>query len=66
MNQKEKILEEIEDLIKKYGSDLEIDRYILKYLSQEELQTIKEKLIKKQDSVIDDNHEWLEQFKKYL
>ena len=59
------ILKEIEELLSKYDGEMEIDPYILNYLNEEELQKIKQNLLKKQENEIKDNSEWLEQFKKY-
>ena len=59
------LLKEIEELLSKYDGKMEIDPYILNYLSKEELQKIKQNLLKKQENVIKDNSEWLEQFKRY-
>jgi hypothetical protein len=63
--EKEEKLKEIEKLLATYGKDgLEIDAYVLKYLSLEALQEIELKLLQKQSDVIADNHAWLQQFKK--
>ena len=59
------LLKEIEELLSKYDGKMEIDPYILNYLNEEELQKIKQNLLKKQENVIKDNSEWLEQFKRY-
>ncbi len=64
-NEKEKKLQDIQALLKTYGEDsLEIDTYVLKYLTLEELEEIELKILQKQSDVIADNHEWLQQFKK--
>ena len=62
---KEKLLKEIEEILSKYDGEMEINPYVLEYLDEEELQKIKQNLLKKQENVIKDNSEWLEQFKKY-
>ena len=63
--EKEKKLKDIELLLKTYGEDsLEIDTYVLKYLSLAELEEIELKILQKQSDVIADNHDWLQQFKK--
>ena len=65
MTQKEEKLKEIEKLLKTYGKDsLEIDPYVLKYLSLEALEEIELRILQKQSDVIADNHDWLQQFKK--
>jgi len=63
---KESLLKEIEELLTSSEHEISIDSYILKYLSIDELHSIKSQLQKKQESIIEDNHKWLEQFKKYL
>ena len=62
---KEKLLKEIEELLSKYDGEMEISPYVLEYLDEHELEKIKQNLLKKQENVIEDNSEWLEQFKKY-
>jgi len=59
-------LKEIEELLENYGGEIEMDDYVLKYLSLEELEQIKNSLLKKQSDVIEDNSKWLKQFKKVL
>ncbi len=66
MDEKEKKLQEIEHLLECYGGEIEIDSYVLKYLSLEELENIEHLILKKQSDVIEDNSEWLQQFKKVL
>ncbi len=61
---KQKKLKEIEELLATYGGELEIAPYVLKYLSLEELDSILLNLLKQQSNVIEENHEWLQQFKK--
>ena len=63
---KEKRLKEIEEMLENYGDTLEIDPFVLKYLSLDELDSILLGLLKRQESVIENNHEWLQQFKKEL
>ena len=66
MMEKEKLekLKEIEELLKTYGGELEIAPYVLQYLSLEELDSILLNLLRQQSNVIEENHEWLQQFKK--
>ena len=61
---KEEKLQQIEALLKVYGGELEIAPYVLKYLSEEELDSIILGLLKQQSNVIEANHAWLQQFKK--
>ena len=62
--EKEKRLKEIENLLKVYGGELEIAPYVLQYLSVEELDSIIMNILKQQSNIIEENHEWLQQFKK--
>ena len=62
---KQELLKEIETLLAKYDDKMEISPYVLEYLDENELKKIKQTLLKKQENVIKDNSEWLEQFKKY-
>jgi hypothetical protein len=64
MDDKEKKLKEIEELLKVYDGEMEIDSYVLKYLTLEELESIELQILKKQSNVIEDNSKWLQQFKK--
>ena len=60
-------LRDIEKLLETYGGKgLEIDPYVLKYLSLDALGEIELRLLQKQSDVIADNHDWLQQFKKEL
>ena len=62
---KEAKLKDIEKLLETYGKDgLEIDPYVLKYLSLDALEEIELRLLHKQSDVIAANHDWLQQFKK--
>ena len=63
---KEEKLKEIEELLKTYDGEMEIDPYILKYLTIEELDSILLNLLKQQSNVIEENSQWLQQFKKPL
>ncbi len=63
---KEKKLKNIQEMIENYGGKLEIDPFVLKYLSLDELDSIMLGLLKRQESIIENNHEWLQQFKKDL
>jgi len=45
---------------------MEIAPYVLKYLTLEELETIELQILKKQSNVIEDNSDWLQQFKKEI
>jgi len=62
---KTELLQEIEEILSKYDGEMEISPYVLEYLDESELEKIKQNLLKKQENVIENNSEWLEQFKKY-
>jgi len=62
---KEDLLKKIETLLAKYDGEMEISPYVLEYLDENELEKILKNLHIKQDNVIEENHKWLEQFKKY-
>jgi hypothetical protein len=65
LENREQKLREIEELLKTYkDDDLEIDSYVLNYLSSEELDSILLKLYQKLSDTVEDNREWLQQFKK--
>ena len=66
MDDKQIKLKEIEELLETYGGEIQMDAYVLKYLSLEELEQIKNSLLKKQSDVIEDSSKWLKQFKKVL
>lgn len=63
MDEKKELLKEIQELLNKYNDTLEMSPYVLEYLSCEELENIKKNILKKQETVISDNLQWLEQFK---
>ncbi len=63
---KEEKLKEIEELLKTYDGKMEIAPYVLKYLTIEELDSILLNLLKHQSNVIEENSQWLQQFKKPL
>lgn len=56
-------LQELNTLLQTYGGELDIAPYVLEYLSLEELNSIVENILKKRETTIADNHEWLQQFK---
>ena len=63
---KKEKLRQIEELLRVYGGDLEIAPYVLTYLTLDELDSIILNLLRQQSNVIEENHEWLQQFKKEL
>jgi hypothetical protein len=66
MNEKEIKLKEIEELLKVYDGEMEISPYVLEYLTLEELESIELNILKNQSNVIEENSQWLEQFKKEI
>lgn len=62
---KETLLSEITELINEYGSPSTISPTVLEFLSEEDLQGIKDSLIENKKHHLDDK-EWLHQFKKEL
>ena len=63
---KKEKLHQIEELLRVYGGELEIAPYVLTYLTLDELDSIILNLLRQQSNVIEENHEWLQQFKKEL
>lgn len=63
---KKEKLRQIEELLRVYGGDLEIAPYVLTYLTLDELDSIILNLLRQQSNVIEENHEWLQQFKKEM
>ncbi|MCF6205916.1 MAG: hypothetical protein L3J47_03330 [Sulfurovum sp.] len=62
---KEQLLQEIDKLIA-YGKDEPtINPDLLTYLSTDELESIKAKLLERVNVLSDEDKAWLEQFKKY-
>ncbi|MBN2768423.1 MAG: hypothetical protein JXQ68_04925 [Campylobacterales bacterium] len=65
MNEKEKLLQEINALLS-YGEEKDfIDVSLLEYLKLDALENIKKSLIDKTSDLKEEDKEWLEQFKKY-
>lgn len=62
---KEELLSEITDLINEYGSPSSISPTVLEFLTEEDLQGIKDSLLESKKHHLDDK-EWLSQFKKEL
>ncbi len=64
MDEKKKKLADIEELLKVYDGEMEIDSYVLEYLTLNELESIELNILKQQSNVIEENSQWLQQFKK--
>ncbi len=63
-NQKDKILSQIEELITYGSSDFKIEPTLIKYLSLEDLISIRERLKEQNRNLKDEDRKWLEQFIK--
>ncbi len=65
MNEKEKLLQEINALLS-YGETKDsIDASLLEYLELDMLENIKKSLQSRTSELKEEDKEWLEQFKKY-
>jgi len=62
--EKEEQLAEIEKLMAYGRKDPTIDPSLLKYLDSEALQSIVDKLRKRRENLIEEEKEWLSQFRK--
>jgi hypothetical protein len=66
MNNKEKLIRDIENLLNSYGEhSTSINPAMLEFMDEATLISIIDSLLKQKESVNEDNVEWLEQFKKY-
>jgi len=63
--EKRQLLEDIEKLLSFDGNDTEINQNYLEYFTIEELTSIKKELERKYTHMVEDNLEWMQQFKKY-
>ncbi len=62
---KEALLADIEELISYGRTDGTINPDLLVYLSTQDLESIKAKLLERVNTLSDEDKAWLEQFKKY-
>ncbi|WOE69671.1 hypothetical protein RZR97_11245 [Hydrogenimonas thermophila] len=62
--EKRQLLEDIEKLLSFDGNDTEINPNYLEYFTIDELISIKKELEKKYANMVEDNLEWMQQFKK--
>ncbi|WP_201352438.1 hypothetical protein [Hydrogenimonas urashimensis] len=62
--EKEDLLKEIEKLLSFDGNDTTINPDYLAYFTREELASIKKELERKYDNMVEENLEWMQQFKK--
>ena len=62
--EKKKLISDIEQLLNSYeGSLTTINPALLSYMSEDELKKIIGDLLHQKEKILDDNKEWLEQFK---
>jgi hypothetical protein len=64
---KEDLIHDIEQLLNSYegGSQTSIDVNMLSFMDENSLKSIIDSLLKQKERVVEENLEWLEQFKKY-
>ncbi|WP_457593369.1 hypothetical protein [Hydrogenimonas sp.] len=62
--EKEELLEAIEKLLSFDGNETSINPDYLEYFTIEELEAIKRKLEEKYETMVEENLEWMQQFKK--
>jgi hypothetical protein len=62
--EKEQLLEEIEKLLSFDGNNTTINPDYLAYFTCEELESIKKELERKYENMVEENFEWMQQFKK--
>lgn len=65
MNEKEKLLQEINALLSYGETEDTIDASLLEYLELDMLENIKKSLQSRTSNLKEEDKEWLEQFKKY-
>lgn len=67
MGNKETLIRDIESLLNSYEgqSSTTIDPKMLSFLDEASLRSIIESLLKQKEKAVENNLEWLEQFKKY-
>ena len=64
--EKRQLLEDIEKLLSFDGNATEINPNYLEYFTIEELTSIKKELERKYANMVEDNLEWMQQFKKTM
>ncbi len=64
-NEKEKLLQDIEELIAYGREESIINPALLAYLEIDDLVSTKKKLLERVGKLSEEDKEWLEQFKKY-
>ncbi len=65
MSEKEKLIEDIQKLLNSYegGSITSINPTLLAYMSEKDLKKIIEDLLMQKEALLEENKEWLQQFK---
>jgi len=62
---KKRLIADIEQLLNTYGSSsTSINPTLLDYMSEDDLKKIIDDLLRQKESLIDENEQWLQQFKK--
>jgi len=61
---KEALLDEIVELLNEYGSSTSINPSVLQFLEESDLLDIKKTLIESKKHHVEENKQWLEQFKR--
>ncbi|BDY12731.1 hypothetical protein [Hydrogenimonas cancrithermarum] len=62
--EKEKLLHEIEKLLSFDGNDTTINPDYLEFFTVEELESIRRELERKYKNMVEENLDWMQQFKK--
>ena len=67
MNEKEKLIVDIENLLNSYDDDrpTHIDTKLLAFMDESTLKSIIDSLLRQKEKTVESNLEWMEQFKKY-
>jgi len=67
MNEKEKLIADIENLLNSYDDDktTHINPKLLTFMDESSLKSVISSLLKQKEKTVESNLEWLEQFKKY-
>lgn len=67
MNEKEQLIQDIENLLNTYGGDTptHINPELLAFMDEATLKSIIDALLRQKEKTVESNLEWLEKFKKY-
>ena len=65
MDEKQQLILDIQNLLNTYGENsTQINPALLEYMNAEELKAIIDNLLSQKETIIEENLQWLEQFKK--